>query len=508
MTININNKFLFYLFPFLLGLITSFSLTPYNIIIINFISFPLFFIFFVSNFNKNKWLSFKIGWLFGLGYFISSLYWITNALTFDNQFQNLIPIAFIVIPSFFALFYGLTTLTCYFFNLKKNFSSILIFSTIFSLTEFLRGFILGGFPWNLNAFSWVNYISFVQIISIIGTYSFNLLSITIFLFPSILFFKYNLKFKLLSSFFLIFLLILNYLYGSTVINNFKKNKYTKISSTIKIISPKIEIDRYFENYNPSKIILELIELSNPNSQEKTIFIFPEGVLTGTNINDITAYKKLFTDNYSSDHKIILGLNSSQNSKIFNSLVVLDNNLNVLAQYNKNHLVPFGEFLPFENLISKLGIKKITSGYQSFSPDITRKVLNINNLNFLPLICYEIIYSGRLNKENKDYDFILNISEDGWFGNSIGPHQHFSHSIFRAIEEGKNLIRSTNNGITAYIDPTGQVLHKIESTQKGVIEVNKFKNNKKTFFSIHGNNLFFYFILFYISLIFFLKKKGS
>ena len=507
MTININNKFLFYLFPFLLGLITSFSLTPYNIIIINFISFPLFFIFFVSNFNKNKWLSFKIGWLFGLGYFISSLYWITNALTFDNQFQNLIPIAFIVIPSFFALFYGLTTLTCYFFNLEKNFSSILIFSTIFSLTEFLRGFILGGFPWNLIAFAWTDYLYFLQILSFIGTYSFNLLSITIFLIPVIILFNYK---NLTKSFILIFslvILIINFLYGSFVINTNQDLNNKNSNSLIKIVSPKIDIERYFTNENPEKIILELVKLSDPEDIEKTIFIFPEGVFSNIYLEDLNNYRYIFSKNYSDQHKIVIGINSKDDSGIFNSMVVLDKNLNILDKYNKNKLVPFGEFLPFENFFSKFGIKKITQGYNSFSSDNKRNILNINNIYLLPLICYEIIYSGEI-KRNDDFDILLNISEDGWFGNSVGPYQHFSHSVFRSIEEGKNLIRSANNGISAFINSKGQIISKIESTERGVIEIKSFEETKKTLFSSFGNKIFFYFLLFYISLIFFLKKKGS
>ena len=122
-----------------------------------------------------------------------------------------------------------------------------------------------------------------------------------------------------------------------------------------------------------------------------------------------------------------------------------------------------------------------------------------------MICYEIIYSGRLSEKN-NYDLIINISEDGWFGRSIGPHQHFSHSIFRSIEEGKSIIRSTNNGTSALVDPYGQILKMSESTYEGVIEINQIKNPKKTFFSINGNNMFFYFITIYISLIFFLKTN--
>ena len=279
------------------------------------------------------------------------------------------------------------------------------------------------------------------------------------------------------------------------------------NSLIKIVSPKIDIERYFTNENPEKIILELVKLSDPEGIEKTIFIFPEGVFSNIYLEDLNNYRYIFSKNYSYQHKLVIGINSKDESKIFNSMVVLDKNLNILDKYNKNKLVPFGEFLPYENFFSKFGIKKITQGYNSFSSDNKRNILNINNIYLLPLICYEIIYSGEI-KKNDDFDILLNISEDGWFGNSVGPYQHFSHSVFRSIEEGKNLIRSANNGISAFINSKGQIISKIESTERGVIEIKSFEETKKTLFSSFGNKIFFYFLLFYISLIFFLKKKGS
>ena len=111
------------------------------------------------------------------------------------------------------------------------------------------------------------------------------------------------------------------------------------------------------------------------------------------------------------------------------------------------------------------------------------------------------------KQNK-YDFILNISEDGWFGNSVGPVQHFSHSIFRSIEEGKNIIRSANNGISAHINSKGQVIKENLTTDKGFIELRSFKKSNKTIFSSQGNKIFFYFLFIYISLIFFFKTRGN
>ena len=164
-------------------------------------------------------------------------------------------------------------------------------------------------------------------------------------------------------------------------------------------------------------------------------------------------------------------------------------------------------MPFENILAKIGLKKVTQGYISFSSANDRKILEIENIKFLPLICYEIIYSGKINKNDEEFDFIINISEDGWFGNSIGPHQHFSHAIFRSIEEGKDLIRSTNGGISAHVDAVGNVINKVKSTEKGVIEVKSYKKTSKTFFSTHGNKIFFYFLFFYITLFFFIKKKG-
>ena len=501
----INSKFLFCLIPFLLGILSSFSLPPYNLFILNFIIFPTFFIFFIKNYKKKKLLSFLIGWLFGLGYFISNLYWITNSLTFEEIFIPLIPFAFLLVPAFLGIFYGLATLSCSFFEPNKNYSSLLIFSLILSVVEFIRGTILSGFPWNLVAYSWVNYNDFLQILAFIGTYAFNLLSITLFLVPSIIFLSTSLKSKSIFIFSSMLLMLVNFYYGQSVKNKYDKLESVELNTTIKVISPKVKIDRFFENEDPLIIIEELIELSNP-SDENVIFVFPEGILSNVFLEDIQTYKKIFNNSFSKNHKILLGINSNQNSKIYNSMAILDNNLRVLSKYNKNKLVPFGEFLPLEKFFKKIGLKKITQGYISFSAADERKILLIENIRFLPLICYEIIYSGKINKNDEEFDFIVNISEDGWFGNSIGPYQHFSHSIFRSIEEGKNLIRSANGGISAYVDAVGNVIDQVKSTDKGVIEVKSYKKTSKTFFGRYGNKIFFYFLIFYITLIFFIKKR--
>ena len=507
MTLLYKNKFLLFISLFLLGLISSFSLPPYNLFYLNFLSYPAL-LWILLFYSKEKILSFNIGWTFGFGYFISSLYWITNSLTFEDIFKPLIPFALILIPLILGLFYGLSTLAFSLLKPKKNLLSILILATSFSIFEYIRGFIFGGFPWNLISFSFVNYVESIQLLSITGTYAFNSLIILLFLSPAGFIFNYKKNLKINIMIFLIILVSSNYFWGKSSLRQYKLNENIDLGITIKIISPKININRYFQNENPGDLISELIDFSQPNLSNETLFIFPEGILSSVNFEDLRQYKTLFANNYSKNHKIILGMNIYDNQKIYNSLLVLNNELNILEKYYKKKLVPFGEFLPFENVLGNLGFKKITQGYQSFSPGKQRNPININNLSFIPLICYEIIYSGKINKSKKSYDFILNISEDGWFGNSIGPHQHFSHSIFRSIEEGKHVIRSSNNGISALINPKGQIINKILTTDKGFIEIKSFKKSNKTIFSSIGNKIFFYFLSIYISLIFFFKIRGK
>ena len=199
-------------------------------------------------------------------------------------------------------------------------------------------------------------------------------------------------------------------------------------------------------------------------------------------------------------------NGSKN--YFNSLSVFDNKLNLLNSYNKINLVPFGEFLPFENFLKKVGLRSLTNNYQSFSKGDERKAIEIIQpnitLKILPLICYEIIYSGKL-FNNLDFDFIINISEDGWFGQSIGPKQHFVHSIFRAIESGKYIIRSSNNGVAGIINPLGNIEKSVNYGDTGYVDLKQIRTIQPTIFSIHGNKIFGILILLYIFLIFSFKK---
>ena len=505
----LKKKYIEIVFLIILGATSSLSLPPYNYLIINFFTFSAFFIFLFkkSKINKSKKYFFFCGWLFGFGYFLSSLYWITISLTFDQNFKFFIPIALILIPSFLGIFYGLATFCFIISNPKKIVSSFLVFSLFFGVFEFIRGSILTGFPWNLIAYSFVNHLEILSIISLIGTYGFNLFCISLFASPAIFIFRETKKDIGVCVVFLI-LPLLFYLHGSSYKEIFNSSDVKNYDYKVRVIGSNISLDRFYLNIDPISVINELIEISEPEKDDKTIFIWPEGILPDVDREELVEFKWLFEDTFSKNHLLFIGINSQKTKKkkinYFNSLSVYGHDLEILDFYNKINLVPFGEFLPFENILKKFGLSAITNNYQSFSKGQDRKIIEIKrddfSLKILPLICYEIIYSGKI-FQNQSFDLMVNISEDGWFGRSIGPKQHFAHSIFRSVESGKYLLRSANNGIAAIVNPLGIVEQKVEYGDSGYVDFKKAKKIQPTLFSKYGNKIFITLILLYIFIIF-------
>jgi len=375
------------------------------------------------------------------------------------------------------------------------------------LVEFLRGNILTGFPWNLFIYSLSENLSFISFVSIVGTYSLNLLIISFFSAPAIYILRKS-KVEVFISIFMLLIPILFLYYGKLHKQKFLNSETIDNPYLIRIIGSNISLDRFYSDNQTENIINELINLSSPETNKRIFFLWPEGIIPNTYLDEFKLYKQLFNKHFNENHLIGLGISSrslvNEKYKYFNSLSIFDSELNLLQNYNKVNLVPFGEFLPFENLLNRIGIKTITNNISSFTKGDDRKIINIEynrkELKFLPLICYEIIYSGNLTKDD-NYDFIINISEDGWFGKSIGPKQHFAHSIFRAIETGKYIIRSANNGMTAIINPLGDIEKKIDYNKDGFIDFEKRRNFDPTIFSLYGNKIFILIILLYILLIF-------
>ena len=343
--------------------------------------------------------------------------------------------------------------------------------------DFLRAQIFTGFPWNLWAYTWSWSPELLQTLPIIGFFSFNFFCIAFYCSPLLLGFgkkNYKILFLLIAGIF-----FTNYIYGSSVIK--QNNKYleklelnSKNSIFTKIVSPNFDLKYNLSNDNVSQNILNLIKYSEAEKNKKTLFVWPEGVFTGFNFKQLTQYRSLFEEAFSENHLILFGVNtineSSPNNQTYNSLIIINNKFDIVYQYDKTKLVPFGEFLPFENILSRIGLKKITDGYGSFSKGENSNIFLLDNLKLLPLICYELIFP-ELAHNNNEKNLIINISEDAWFGKTIGPDQHFAKAVFRSVENNVFLIRSANKGYSAFIDNKGIIKKILKPNETGVIELN-------------------------------------
>ena len=510
--------FLIFLFPFILGNLTVFSFQPFNLNFINFIILPILFLLttYTQRKSKNTYRKkpyllnlFFIGYLFGIGFFLSGTHWISHSLTFDENFKFLIPVALFGLPILLGLFFGLAIVTIGPF-LQNNFISIILFSSSLAFMDYLRAKILSGFPWNMWAYTWSWKPEILQSLFYFGFFSFNLLCIIIYCSPLLLIFKKKINFFLF--FFLSLVFFGNFIYGSSLIKkndnnltNLKLNSENSIYT--KIISPGFDLKYNLSSNDLGKNISNLIRYSNPDKNKKTLFVWPEGVFTGFSFEQITEYKKLFEEAFSENHFILFGANTYQknllNLDMYNSLIITNNKLEIIFQYNKIKLVPFGEFLPYENFFNKIGLKKITEGYGSFTRGTSKDIFTFGNLKMLPLICYEIIFP-ELSQNQKN--LIINISEDAWFGNTIGPSQHFAKAIFRAIENNVYLVRSANKGFSGFIDNKGVVKKLLKPNERGVIELNvPIINNSKKKYKF---DLIFFVLLFTGVTIFIILKKNE
>jgi apolipoprotein N-acyltransferase len=394
--------------------------------------------------------------------------------------------------------------------LQNNFISILLFSSSLAFMDYLRAKILTGFPWNAWAYTWSWKPEVLQSLFHLGFFSFNLFCIIIYCAPLLLIFKK--KINLVFFFLLGFVFLGNYIYGSLII---KKNdeSITKLKLNLdnsiytKIISPNFNLKYNLSNNDLSENILRLIKYSEPENKKKTLFVWPEGVFTGYNFEEIKKYRTLFEEAFSDNHLILFGSNTvrevTNGNQTFNSLIIVNNKFDIVFKYNKIKLVPFGEFLPFEFLLSKLGLKKITEGHGSFSRGFSNNVFTLGNFKILPLICYEIIFP-ELSRGLKN--LIINISEDAWFGDTIGPDQHFAKAIFRAIENNVYLARSANKGFSAFIDNKGIIKKILNPNETGVIELNIpiIKNTQKKY----KIDLIFFVLLFTCIFTFCVLKKNE
>ena len=490
-----------YLYSFFFGTLLVTCFPPFNF-------WPLLFpsityIFLQSYYADSTKKAFLIGFYFGLGFFLFSLYWIFNSfLVRSGIFPYILPFCLFIFSCLLSIFIGFIT----FLNLKfktKLHISIIFFSIFWTLSEILKGYLFTGFPWNLIAHTFSNFDILIQVCSLIGVYGLTFIIIYVVLAISIFFMNFKEKnYSSITISILIFVLV--YTYGKNKLNDADLDYYD--SHIFRVVQPnisqknKLNFDKLEENYK------KLIDLSFTNKMgalnisEKLGILWPEtAILDSKHLNSYPIFNKL-KNNLKDDEYIISGIfRKEKKNNFYNSLSIINSDLSLNYVYDKIHLVPFGEYTPFSKLLKIVGLNFFGLKKGSKNQEI---VQHKSLPKFTPLICYESIFSGKFIKNNSN--FLINFTNDAWFGDTIGPHQHFINSRFRAIEEGKHMIRVANTGISASIDPYGKILESLSLNSSGYFDTKIYfkKNNNKTYktiFAKYENNL----IISLLAILFFL-----
>ena len=451
-------------------------------------AFGFVFYFYELNKSSNLRKSFLLGLAFGFGYFLVSLHWIIFPLFFDKKHFLLIPFVLIFSPLFLGIFFALPSLLIIY--LKENFlvlkekifiSSFVASIIIFSF-ELLRSFIFGGFPWNLFGHIWEISHYFTIISRFIGVFGLSFLTIFWLVILSNYFIKNEIKKTILIFFaFPIFLLISG-----------KFLELEKSDQTIKVrlVQPNIPQKLKWSRPHQKKHIEKLLQLSFKDSSDDyfpDLIVWPE-VAIPFFLDENKRLREYISEKIPAESSIVLGALSKDYEKgiekIFNSLFLLSHN-NDYKIYNKKRLVPFGEYIPLRDFIP---FEKITYGVKDFSSGEVRKNIivktQLRDLKFEPSICYEGIFS----KKDLIHDrpsFLLNITNDAWFGITSGPWQHLSMTRFRSIERGLPLIRVANSGISAVFDQNGKKMKSMSLNTEGFIDFDLDINNSISHYSKFG-----------------------
>lgn len=448
---------------------------------------------------QGKRAAFAYGWLFGFGYFVFSLYWIGNALLVEgNPYKWAWPLAVAGLPAVLALYWGLGALFIHKFFKLDRLSGWFGFVGTIALFEWFRGHLFTGFPWNLFGYTWQNHLELLQILGLVDVYTLTLLTILWASVPAVLAFGGRKALRIPGAIAIISFALVHG-YGLFCLRAYPDELREDV--VVRVIQPNID---QAEKWQPElqaahfNTLLRLSENSGQIGTDKTvILVWPETAFTYRYVNDPAAMEALRSAmaTYSGEAKLLSGLlwRDPETKKYANSLVMIDKDARLSNIYNKHHLVPFGEYIPFQKYIPLAPIARF-SGFET-GPGPARLSLS-DTLTYSPQVCYEAIFPNTLYPQDAARpDFIVNVTNDAWYGDSPGPYQHFVQAQFRAIEGGVTMIRSANTGVSAVIGPSGHILSKGNLMQEAVTEAQLPLQSKKPVLKAAFKNAIFLFLVF-------------
>lgn len=443
-----------------------------------------------------------VGWSFGFGYFVAGLWWIGAAFFVDaERFAWLMPLAVLGLPAVLAVFWALGAILAR-LHWPVGWRRIAVFAAAFSLAEWLRGHTLGGFPWNSLGYALTPTPLMMQSAALVGLWGLTLAAFVIFAAPAVLLApdgalrRGNRLFMVCAA----GLFLSHLAFGAVRLAGPPEDASTDVR--LRIVQPAIPQNEKWVEDNAEAIFALQLELSgagfgfeDEGIEAFDLIIWPESAFPFY-LEERPEALLALADLLPEGATLLSGaarappVTAGESARVFNSVLVIGDRGEVLDSYDKAHLVPFGEFLPFQSTLESIGLSQLTQMPGGFAAGPGLRTLPlVDRPSFGPLICYEIIFPGAATEAGRRPGWLLNVTNDAWYGNTPGPRQHFHQARLRAVEEGLPLVRAANTGISAIVDTKGNVIERLGVDEIGVVDGYLPTAGSPTGYSRYGDLVF-------------------
>jgi apolipoprotein N-acyltransferase len=472
------------LIAFVAGAVSALAVAPFNVWPVLLVTFPIL-VWLTDGAAAGRGggilAAAATGWCFGFGYFLAGLYWVGYAFLVDAQtFGWLLPFAVLILPAGLAVFtaFGLALARLLW---MRGMARIAVLAAALTFAEWLRGNVLTGFPWSTFGYALTGPLPLAQTVAFVGLWGLTFLAVAIFAAPATLVDdrKDTPRPWLAPAISAGVLVVLAGL-GALRLANTPTSFVDGVR--LRIMQPNLPQDDKFNYSAKAAVMSKYLSLSDRASgaqvsgvRDVTHLIWPESAFPFFLAHEADALAQI-ADLLPQGTVLITGgarvaeTSTAQHLRAYNSLYVIDHDGSILSVYDKVHLTPFGEYLPFQDFLERQGLQQLTKVAGGFLAGERRRQISVPRApGFLPLICYEIIFPGEAVPAGERPGWLINLTNDGWFGISTGPYQHFQQARVRAIEEGLPLVRAANTGISAVVDPVGRITALLPLGTEGVLD---------------------------------------
>ena len=440
------------------------------------------------------------GWWFGFGYFLAGLYWVGYAFLVDAKtFGWLLPFAVIALPAAMACYTGLGLALARMLWTRGP-TRLIALAVALTAAEWLRGHLFSGFPWNVYGYALTGPLVLAQSAALIGIWGLTFIAVAVFASPAV-FADDRPESRRPWLPMALGLAILAALasYGAWRLGRTPTAFVDNVR--LRIMQPNLQQDDKFNYSAKQRVMSHYLELSDrstgPQStgvRDATHLIWPESAfpfLLTREPDALAQIAALIPEGTVLITGAVRAPELPPGQKIeraYNSIYVIDHDGSILSVYDKIHLVPFGEYLPFQDFLEKLGLMQLTKLPGGFIAGERRRPMPVPRApRMLPFLCYEIIFPGETVPDNERPGWLLNLTNDGWFGISSGPYQHLQQARVRTIEQGLPLVRAANTGISAVIDPLGRIVKSLPLGAEGIMDASLPRRIDATLYARTGDS---------------------